>query len=498
MATVATAVYKNLIEGKWVDAKSRKTFERRNPANTNDLIGVFPLSNKEDVDCAVEAACKALPKWKLVPAPKRAETLFKAGEILIQRKRALAEIMVREMGKVLKESLGDVQEAIDMIFFAAGEGRRMHGETTPSELPDKFAMSIRQPVGVVAAITPWNFPIAIPVWKLAPALVCGNTVVFKPASDTPLCAQMLVEILVEAGIPQGVLNLVHGRGREVGTPLASHSKVDLISFTGSSEAGKEIARIGAEQFKRVSLEMGGKNCIMIMEDANLELAVEGAVWGAFGTSGQRCTAASRLIVHKSVLTEFTEKLLAKTRKLRLGDGLKETTDVGPVINADRLQTINEYVEIGKKEGAKLLIGGGIAKDGDLGHGYFYSPTIFTDVKPKMRVAQEEIFGPVTVIIPVESLEEAINVANDIQYGLSASIYTADVNKAFTAMRDIYTGIFYVNASTIGAEVHVPFGGTRNTGNGHREAGAQMIDTYTEWKTVYVDFSGKLQKAQIDD
>lgn len=497
MVQVMTDTYKNLINGKWVEAKSGKTFERRNPANQNDIIGTFPLSNKDDVEMAVDAAVKALPAWKDVPAPKRAEILFRAGEILIRRKKELAELMVREMGKVIRESLGDVQEAIDMIFFAAGEGRRMYGETTPSELPNKFAMSVRQPVGVVAAITPWNFPIAIPLWKIAPALICGNTVVFKPASDTPLCAQKLVEILVEAGIPAGVLNLVHGRGGEVGTPLAAHPKVNLISFTGSSSAGKEIAKIGAENFKKVSLELGGKNCIMVMEDANLDLAVEGAVWGAFGTAGQRCTAASRLIVHKKVLETFTNKLLEKTKSLILGDGLKNTTDVGPVINEDRLKAINEYVEIGKKEGAKLLTGGNISKDGELSNGYFYQPTIFADVKPDMRIAQEEIFGPVTAIIPVSSLEEAINVANGIQYGLSASIYTQDINKAFSAMKEIYTGIFYINASTIGAEVHVPFGGTKQTGNGHREAGVQMLETYTEWKTVYIDYSGKLQKAQMD-
>lgn len=497
MTQVMTETYKNLINGKWVDAKSGKTFERRNPANQSDLVGIFPLSNKDDVDMAVDAAAKALPAWKEVPAPKRAEILFRAGEILIHRKKELAELMVREMGKVLRESLGDVQEAIDMIFFAAGEGRRMYGETTPSELPNKFAMCVRQPVGVVAAITPWNFPIAIPLWKIAPALVCGNTVVFKPASDTPLCAQKLVEILVEAGVPAGVLNLVYGKGSDVGTPLASHPKVNLISFTGSSAAGKEIAKIGAEHFKKVSLELGGKNCIMVMEDANLDLAVEGAVWGAFGTAGQRCTAASRLIVHKKVLDTFTNKLLEKTKSLRLGDGLKKTTDVGPVINSDRLKAVNDYVEIGKKEGAKLLTGGSIAKDGELSNGYFYQPTIFTDVKPDMRIAQEEIFGPVTAIIPVNSQEEAINVANGIQYGLSASIYTQDINKAFSAMKEIYTGIFYVNASTIGAEVHVPFGGTKQTGNGHREAGVQMLETYTEWKTVYIDYSGKTQKAQMD-
>jgi aldehyde dehydrogenase (NAD+) len=494
MPLAATETYKNYIGGKWVQSKEGRTFEDRNPANRDDIIGIFPKSSKEDVDAAVQAARKAFHSWRLTPAPIRAEILFKAGQMLMQKKEEFAKLMTREMGKVLKEARGDVQEAIDLIFYAAGEGRRLFGQTTPSELPDKFAMSVRTPVGVCGLITPWNFPMAIPMWKMAPALVCGNTIVFKPASDTPLCAAKLVEVLVEAGLPDGVLNLIHGSGEEAGMAVLNHPDIQLISFTGSAQVGKEVALKSAEKFKRVSLELGGKNCILVMDDANLDLAVDGAVWGAFGTSGQRCTASSRLIVHKKVVKDYTEKLLERTKKLRLGDGLLPTTDVGPVINETRMKKIHEYVEIGKKE-AKLLTGGSPFNEGDLAKGNFYSPTLFGDVKPSAVIAQEEIFGPVTAIIPVENMEEAFHAANQVRYGLSSSIYTQDVNKAFKAMRELETGIVYINSSTIGAEVHLPFGGTKDTGNGHREAGQTMLDTYTEWKTIYVDYSGKLQKAQ---
>lgn len=486
--------YKNYIGGKWVASKDGKTFQSHNPARHDEIIGVFPRSSSHDVDAAVQAAKKAFDSWRLTPAPKRAEILYRAAEKLILVKEELARLMTREMGKVLKETRGDVQEAIDLAYYAAGEGRRLFGHTTPSELPDKFAMSVRMPVGVAALVTPWNFPMAIPMWKLAPALVCGNTVVFKPASDTPLCAAKIVEILIEAGLPEGVLNLVHGSGEEAGLALIRHPDVSLISFTGSAAVGKEIARTAAESFKRVALELGGKNCILVMDDAKLDLAVDGTLWGAFGTSGQRCTASSRVIVHKKVLKEYTDRLVERTKKLRLGEGLAETTDVGPVINENRLKKIHEYVEIGKKE-AKLLTGGRIAADNHLSNGHFYEPTILAEASSDAVVAQEEIFGPVTTIIPVENLEEAFRAANSIRYGLSASIYTQDVNRAFTAMRELYTGIVYVNAPTIGAEVHLPFGGTKITGNGHREAGQAMLDTYTEWKSIYVDYSGRLQKAQ---
>lgn len=490
--------YKNLIRGEWKPAISGDTFEDRNPARQSDLVGLFPKSGVEDINAAVAAAREAYPSWRLVPAPRRAEILFRAGEIMIQRKEELAREMTREMGKVLKESRGDVQEAIDMIFFIAGEGRRAHGFSAPSELPNKHAWCERQPMGVVAAITPWNFPSAIPIWKLSPALVMGNTVVFKPASDTPLLAQRLVEILVEAGVPKGVLNIVHGPGSVCGQALVEHPDVDLISFTGSSDVGQTINAGCAPTFKRVSLEMGGKNAIIVMDDADISLAVDGSLWGAFGTTGQRCTASSRIIVHKDVVREFTAQMVERARALRLGDGLEESTDVGPVVNGSALKKIASYVDIGKQEGATLLCGGDIRTDGALSDGHFMQPAIFGDVGPNMRIAQEEIFGPVTAIIPVDSLEDAIAAANNTAFGLSASIFTSDINKAFRAARDVYTGIFYMNAATIGAEIQFPFGGTRATGNGHREGGEQVLDVFSEWKTVYVDYSGTVQKAQIDN
>jgi aldehyde dehydrogenase (NAD+) len=416
---------------------------------------------------------------------------------MVQRKDELARLMTREMGKVLNEASGDVQEAIDMTYYIAGEGRRLFGQTTPSELPDKFAMSVRAPIGVVAAITPWNFPLAIPSWKLIPALVAGNTVVLKPAEDTPLMGQRLVEILLEAGLPEGVLNLVQGIGEEAGAALVAHPDVNLVSFTGSCETGREVAKVCAEHYTKISLEMGGKNPIIIMDDADLDLALEGAVWGAFGTTGQRCTAASRLIVHRAVLREFTEGLVRRTQQLRLGDGLLPTTDVGPLINEAQLKRVHGYTEIARQEGAKILTGGQIYTEGDCAKGFFYAPTIFADVNPDMRIAQEEIFGPCPAIMAVNSLEEAIDVANSTTYGLSSAIYTRDVNKAFIAMRDLEAGITYVNSSTIGAEVHLPFGGVKHTGNGHREGSQAVLDVFTEWKTLYIDYSGRLQKAQID-
>lgn len=489
-------VFKNYIGGKWVEAKRGATFESINPAN-REIVGVVAKSDTADVDAAVEAAAQAFKSWRAIPAPRRAEFLFRAGQILLERKEELSQLVTREMGKVLKEGRGDVQEGIDMTFYMAGEGRRLFGQTTPAELPNKFAMSVRDPIGVVAAITPWNFPIAIPTWKIMPALMAGNTVVFKPASDTPVLAHRLVEIMEEAGLPGGVLNLVLGPGGTVGDALVAHPKVNLVSFTGSTDAGRGVAMKATQALKRISLEMGGKNAIIVMDDADVDLAVEGIIWSAFGTSGQRCTAASRLIVHDAVRRQLTDKLIERIGKLRLGDGLQPTTDVGPIINGSQLQRIHGYTEIGTKEGANLLIGGEICREGECEKGFFYKPTLFDGVQPHMRIAQEEIFGPTTVIIGVKSLEEAVEVNNDTRYGLSSSIFTTDVNKAFKAMRDITTGIVYVNAGTIGAEVHLPFGGTRGTGNGHREAGQAALDIFTEWKSIYVDFSGKLQRAQID-
>ena len=490
--------HSNYIAGEWVAPGSGSYIENRNPADTRELVGRFPASTAEDVERAVGVAAEAFQKWRKVPAPRRAEILFKAGEILIQRKEAFAIDMTREMGKVLKETRGDVQEAIDMTYFIAGEGRRLHGYTTKAELPNKYAMCSREPIGVCGLITPWNFPMAIPSWKILPALVCGNTVVIKPAEDTPLSTYNFVSALSEAGIPQGVLNIVAGRGVEVGKALLAHEKVRLVSFTGSTEVGRIVGQSCAATDKICSLEMGGKNVIMILEDADLDLALEGVLWGAFGTTGQRCTAASRVVVHRKVAKKFTSMLANRAKQLRLGPGLNEKTDVGPVINKDASEKILEYVEIGRREDkAKMLCGGRRAEKGDLKYGFFIEPTVFSDVEPHMRIAQEEIFGPVVSVLECRDLDHAIEIANGVKFGLSASIYTRDTNRAFHAMEDVQTGIFYVNASTIGAEVHLPFGGTKSTGNGHREGGTQVLDIFSEWKAVYVDYSGKLQRAQID-
>jgi acyl-CoA reductase-like NAD-dependent aldehyde dehydrogenase len=498
MATaVVPKVLKNFINGEWIESTSGRAFENRNPANTDDLVGMFPASTAEDVDTAVAAASQALESWRLTPAPKRAEILYRAAETLVRRKEDLARDMTREMGKVLAETRGDVQEAIDMTYYMAGEGRRLAGQTTPSELRNKFAMSVRQPLGVCGMITPWNFPMAIPSWKIMPALVCGNTVVIKPAEDTPLSTYNLAQILSEAGLPSGVLNVVHGEGPEAGAPLVQHKGVSAVSFTGSSEVGKLVNEACASSFKPCHLEMGGKNILMVLEDANIDLAVEGAVWAGFGTSGQRCTAASRVAVHKKVHKEFLDKFLERVKALKVGDGLDAATDMGPCINEKQLETVMKYVEIGKNEGARLCTGGHRLTEGPWARGWFHEPTVFADCQPKMRIAQEEIFGPVVAVLEFDNFEQAIEIANGVVYGLSASIYTRDVNKAFAAMRDLHTGIVYVNAPTIGAEIHLPFGGTKRTGNGHREAGTAALDFYSEWKTLYIDYSDRLQRAQMD-
>jgi alpha-ketoglutaric semialdehyde dehydrogenase len=489
--------FKNYINGEWVPAKSGRTFENRNPANRHELVGHFPASDDEDIDAAVDAADAAFNKWRLTPAPHRAEILYRTAEILIKRKEEFARAMTQEMGKVLDETRGDVQEAIDMTYLMAGEGRRMFGDTTPSELPSKFAMSVREPVGVAGLITPWNFPMAIPSWKTMPALVCGNTMVLKPAEDTPLSTFHLTQTLEEAGLPKGVLNVVFGDGPRAGAPLLKHTGIDLVSFTGSTEVGRLVSEACAPTFKKCHLEMGGKNIIVVMDDANLDLAVEGAVWGGFGTTGQRCTAASRVAVHKKVYREFAEKFIPRAKALKVGDGLQAGTQMGPCINEQQLKTVMNYVEIGKKEGAKLATGGNRLEQGNLAHGWFHEPTVFTDCDPKMRICQEEIFGPVVALIPFDTFDEAITIVNEVKYGLSAAIYTRNVNQSFRAMRDIETGIVYVNAPTIGAEVHLPFGGIKNTGNGHRESGKSALEFYSDWKTLYIDYSDKLQRAQID-
>ena len=495
--TTTAHVFQNHIGGKWQSAQSGQTFPNHNPA-TGELLGHFPLSGSAEADAAVSAARTAFEQWRLVPAPKRGEILYRAGELLLRRKEELARTMTQEMGKILKETRGDVQEGIDMAYYMGGEGRRLFGYSVPVELPNKSGITMRDPVGVVACITPWNFPIAIPTWKMFPALIAGNTVVLKPASDTPLSALRLVEILYDAGLPEGVVNIIFGPGNTVGEALLHHPDVAVISFTGSTASGRHVAIEAAKSLKRVSLEMGGKNAVIVMDDADLDLAVEGILWSAYGTTGQRCTACSRVIVHKAVRKQLVDRLVPRIERLRLGNGLDEGVDVGPVINASQLEKIHSYTEIGKAEGATLVTGGSVAREGDLARGHFYRPTLFTDVHPQMRLAQEEIFGPTLSVIDVGSLDEAIVVNNKTPFGLSSAIYTQDINRVQRAMRDITTGILYINSGTTGAEIQFPFGGTRGTGNGHREAGIAGLDVFTEWKVVYTDYSGKLQKAQIDE
>lgn len=489
-------LFRNYIGGNWVESRSGETFDRHNPAN-GEFVASFTRSGAADVDDAVEAANKAFRSWRLYPAPRRGEILFKAARLLEERKEELAHEMTEEMGKVVAETRGDIQEAIDMTYFMAGEGRRMYGQTTPSELRNKFNMSVRKPLGVAGLITPWNFPMAIPSWKMMPAIIAGNTVVLKPATYTPKLSIRLVEVLEEAGLPGGVVNIVLGSGSDVGDPLAVHPNVPLISFTGSTDTGTGVATEAARLNKRVTLEMGGKNAAIVMDDADLDLAVDGILWSAFGTTGQRCTACSRVVVHNAVKHELAERLGARAREMKLGNGLDESVDVGPVVSDSQLSRVQGYVGIGKQEGAKLVAGGAVVSDGELAHGYFHQPTIFSEVSGDMRIAREEIFGPVVSLIPVGSLAEAVNVVNSVEYGLSASIFSADVDQVFRAIQDIDTGILYVNAGTTGAEIHLPFGGTRGTGNGHREAGTAALDFYTEWQSIYVDYSGKLQRAQID-
>jgi acyl-CoA reductase-like NAD-dependent aldehyde dehydrogenase len=489
--------YHNLIGGEWVPAASGKTILNLNPADHTDIIGAFPASDAKDVDRAVAAAKKAYATWRLVPAPKRAEILVRAGQLLQERKEKYASDMTREMGKVLAETRGDVQEAIDEAFYVAGEGRRLFGVTAPSELQNKFAMSVRMPVGVIGLITPWNFPMAIPSWKLFPALVAGNTCVIKPAEDTPLSTYNLVQTLMDAGLPRGVVNIVAGEGPDAGAPIVEHPGVRAISFTGSSEVGSLVGQRAAASFKPVSLEMGGKNAQIVLDDANLELALDGALWGAFGTTGQRCTATSRILLQKGIAAEFTAKLVARAKALKVGNGLDESIQVGPQVNESQIATSTKYVDIATKEGAKVLTGGKALNQGAYANGTFFEPTVLGAVTPAMRIAREEVFGPVVSLIEFDTFEQAIEIANSIDYGLSTALYTRDVNRAFTAMRDLEAGITYINAPTIGAEVHLPFGGVKQTGNGHRE-GLGAIDFFTTWKAVYVDYSDKLQRAQIDN
>ncbi len=483
---------KLFINGEWIDSSTGETFDDINPA-TLEIIGKAHRASDEDVKRAVDSAEDSFESWSGMPAPGRGQILFRAAWMLEERKEELARMMTIEMGKTLAEARGDVQEAIDITYYAAGEGRRLAGETTTSELKYKFCMSVRLPVGIVGLITPWNFPMAIPAWKIMPALICGNTVVFKPASDTPLIAIELVKILVEAGLPKGVLNLVMGEGDKVGNAVVRNKKIRALSFTGSLENGKGIASDAGRDMKRVHLELGGKNPIIVMDDADMNLAVDGAVWAGFGMAGQRCTAASRLIVHEKIMPEFQKKLIERAKRLKVGSGLDEGIEMGPVVNSSQLRKVAKYVEIGKNEGAKLVHGGrSISRPG-----YFFEPTIFSDVHTDMRIAQEEIFGPVVSLMSAGDLDDAIEIANSVEYGLSSSIYTGNIRNAFQAIKKIEAGITYVNASTVGAEIHLPFGGMKSSGNGTREAGTTAIEEFTELKAVYFDYSGRLQRAQID-
>lgn len=492
-----STAFANFIAGRWVPAASGATFIDVNPADTSDVIGTFPRSGPEDVARAVETARRGFARWRSTPAPQRGDILRRVGDLLVARKEEIAVLMTREMGKPLAETRGDVQEGIDTAYYAATMGRQLSGRTVPSELRSKWAMSFRRPIGVCGIITPFNFPLAIPTWKIFPALVCGNTCVFKPAEDVPHTGTVFVELLLEAGLPRDVIQLVHGEA-EAGQAIVAHPHVAAVSFTGSTETGRAIGEVCGRMHKRLSLEMGGKNAQIVLDDADLELALDGVLWGAFGTTGQRCTATSRLVLQRGIHDTFVAQLVERTRRLRLGDGRHVGTEVGPVIHATSLATVERYVGIGVAEGAELACGGHRATGPGLERGFFFEPTIFTGVRPRSRLEQEEIFGPVLSVIGVDTPEEAFAVNNDVRYGLSSSIYTRDVNIAYRALTELDTGITYVNAPTIGAEAHLPFGGVKETGNGHREGGWEVYDFYSETKVGYVDFSGTLQRAQIDN
>ncbi len=485
-------IIKNYIGGHWVEAQSGRTFPTLNPA-TEEVIAEAVASDKEDVAKAVAAAKEAYMKWRLTPAPRRGEILFRLAHILTERKEELARLMTMEMGKILAETRGDVQEAIDMAYYMGGEGRRLSGYTAPVEMPNKFGMAIRDSVGVVGLITPWNFPVAVPSWKILPALIAGNAIVWKPGEDTPATSAMFVQAFADAGLPPGVLNLVLGAG-QTGAYLVEHPDVRIISFTGSTQTGIGVYTKAASLGKKVTLEMGGKNAIIVLDDANLDLAVEAITWSAYGTTGQRCTATSRLIVQRGIKAALLERLIQKAKSIKIGNGLEADVNMGPLVNQKALDKVASYMEVAKTDGVNILIGGGRAP---LDKGFFFQPTLFDGVRPDMRVAQEEIFGPVLSVIEVDSLEQAIEVNNGVAYGLSSSIFTENVNAAFRAIRDLTTGIVYINHGTTGAEIQFPFGGTRGTGNGMREAGQAALDSFTEWKSVYVDYSGRLQRAQID-
>jgi len=486
MTTENGSPYKNYIGGQWVASGSGRTYPVTNPARKNDVLGEFQTSNPDDARSAVDAAQKALPGWSQTPAPARAAFLFRALEILRERADDIARTITIEEGKPIADALGEVKRAMNIIEYSAGEGRRMFGYTTPSELPNTVAYTVRRPMGVVAIITPWNFPIAIPAWKIAPALICGNTLVFKPASATPLSAVKLMQVFHDAGLPAGVLNLITGPGGSVGNALVESPGVKTISFTGSTEIGTGIYTEGARHLKKVQCEMGGKNAVILLADADMEKAMGGIVQGAFGSTGQRCTATSRLIVEDSAYDHFMDELIERTSKLKIGDGLDPSVDISPLSSQAQFDTVMEYIGVGAEEGATLAYGGNAVTGGDYDQGYYVEPTIFTDVQPHMRIAQEEIFGPVLTVFKASGLEEAIEIANNVKFGLSSSVYTKDLTRAFQYIDTVESGMVHVNAPTLGGEVHLPFGGLKESGVGQREQGTEAFDFFSEIITVYID------------
>jgi aldehyde dehydrogenase (NAD+) len=490
--------FKNFIGGDWVPPIGGEYFENNNPADVTDAVGRFPMSGAADVEKAVESAKRGFEVWRSTPAPARGDVMRRIGDVMTKRKEEIADLMTREMGKPLTETRGDVQEGIDTAYYAATEGRRLFGHTVPSEMRNKWAMSFRRPIGICGIITPFNFPMAIPTWKMFPALLCGNACIFKPAEDVPHTGATLVEIMLEAGLPPEVIQLVHGLGETVGAAIVNHPAIPVVSFTGSTETGRIVGETCGRMHKRLSLEMGGKNAMMVFDDADLDLALDGVLWGAFGTTGQRCTATSRVLVQDGVHDEFLTRLIDRSRQLKLGDGRKKGTDVGPLINEASRSKVERYVDIGQSEGADLLLGGKRPQGKNLENGFFFEPTIFARVRAGMRLEQEEIFGPVLSVIRFRTADEAFAINNDVKYGLSSSVYTRDVNVAMRAMNELDTGITYINAPTIGAEAHLPFGGVKQTGNGHREGGWEVYEFYSETKVGYLDFSGALQRAQIDN
>ncbi len=489
--------FRNFIGGEWVAPQSKRYLPNRNPADPADLIGRFPDSGPRDVAAAVRSARQGFERWSRTPAPVRGEVLRRVGDLLSERKEDIARAMTREMGKVLAETRGDVQEGIDTAYYAASECRRLFGHTVPSELQQKWAMSYRRPIGVAGLITPFNFPLAIPTWKAFPALACGNAVILKPSEDVPHTSHLLVEALLEAGLPPEVIQLVHGRGDTAGRALVEHPEVPVVSFTGSTATGSFIGETCGRMHKRLSLEMGGKNAMIVMDDADLDLALDGVLWGAFGTTGQRCTATSRLLVHRKVHDRFLARVVDAADALRLGDGQDDRTEVGPLIHEAAREKVERYVGYGEEDGAELTCGGRRPGGSRLGGGWFYRPTVFAGVAPKHRIAREEIFGPVLSVIRFSTFDQAVRINNAVPYGLSSSLYTRNVDLAFRALERLDNGITYVNAPTIGAEAHLPFGGVKQTGNGHREGGWEVYHFYSETKVCYVDYSGTLQRAQID-